>query len=262
MSRPIRIRVAAIAGLFYSADPDALRANVRRQLDSVEPVDIPGSRLVIAPHAGHQYSGPVAAHAYQRLVRSCRRIALLGPSHRVRFTGMALSTADYFETPLGTIPVDRAGADKLTNTHSTLAALDEAHRLEHSLEVHLPFLQEQLGAFELLPIVVGDATPTAVAAVIESIWEDDDYAIVVSTDLSHFHEYHAAKTIDAETARAIKRRDTNIRPDQACGCQPLNGALHFAEQRDLSVSELALLNSGDTAGSRERVVGYASFAIA
>jgi len=261
------IRPPAVAGTFYAADPVELRLSIRRHLaDAAVPdADEPLPRAVIAPHAGYVYSGPVAASAYARLAAwrgRLRRVVLLGPSHRVYLTGVAAPSVDAFATPLGDVPIDRAAVTRLA-TLPQVHVRDDAHRDEHSLEVHLPFLQEILGPFALVPLVVGEASPEAVAQVIECLWDEPGTLVVVSSDLSHYHDYATARRLDAATTRAIEALDPSpIGPDDACGCRPVAGLLLAARRRGLGCRVVDLRSSGDTAGPRDRVVGYGSYVLA
>jgi AmmeMemoRadiSam system protein B len=260
---PRRPRRPAVAGLFYPAEPRSLADTVANLLGAVEPGNAVPKALV-APHAGYVYSGSTAAVAYAQLsgARSAyRRVVLLGPSHRVPFTGIALCSADAYVTPLGPVPTDPRAAETIAHV-PTVRMLDAAHVPEHSLEVHLPFLQTLLEGFTLVPLVVGDAPPEHVAAVLEALWDDPETLVVVSTDLSHYLDYDTAVRADRTTTHAIEALDARIRPEQACGCRPLNGLLHLARERGLRVTTLRLCNSGDTAGSRDRVVGYGAYAVA
>lgn len=266
--RGARIRPAAVAGSFYPADPATLDRLVQRCLaDAVAPpANAPVPRALVVPHAGLVYSGPIAASAYLRL-RAGRdeitRIALLGPSHRVALAGMALSSADAWATPFGLVPLDARGAALLAAQLDGVHVDDAAHALEHSLEVQLPFLQTVLGDFTLLPIVVGATTVEQVGAVIEAVWEDPHTVVVVSSDLSHYHRYGDAVRRDARTAAAVvARRYEDLASDDACGARPLRGLLHVARAHEATVSMIDLRNSGDTAGDRDRVVGYGAFALA
>jgi AmmeMemoRadiSam system protein B len=205
----------------------------------------------------------VAASAY-RLLQSPRaqftRVALLGPAHRVYLRGIGLSSAARFSTPMGDVQIDREACVALSDLPDVGVA-DAAHAPEHSLEVHLPFLQSVLGEFTLVPLVVGMVTPERVAAVLEHLSADAETLIVVSSDLSHYHDYDTAKDIDALTTEAIETLDwTRIGPEQACGCNPLNGLLHFARSHGLQAQTLDVRSSGDTAGPRDRVVGYGAWA--
>ena len=210
------------------------------------------------------YSGPVAASAYQRVAplgHRIERVVLLGPSHRVAFRGMALSTADAFATPLGTVAVDRAAVEGCLGLPGVVVR-DDAHALEHSLEVQLPFLQSVLASFELVPVVVGDATAAEVAGLLDHLWGGPETLIVVSTDLSHYLAYDDAVRLDARTAAAVvARRHHQVGDHDACGCRPLRGLLRTADQRHLGVELIDLRTSGDTAGPRDQVVGYGAFAL-
>ncbi|WP_018866114.1 MULTISPECIES: AmmeMemoRadiSam system protein B [unclassified Thioalkalivibrio] len=263
MSAPLRVREPAIAGQFYPADPAELRATVTRLLDAVRPApDAAPPKALIAPHAGYPYSGPVAASAYARirpLAGRIRRVVLLGPSHRVPFHGIATTTVTAYRSPLGDVPVDHKALDTIAGLPG-VQALDVAHGPEHSLEAHLPFLQVALGSFELVPLVVGDAPAEQVANVLERLWGGPETLVVVSSDLSHFHDYATASRLDAATTRAIERLDEHaLGPEQACGCRPLAGLLRLARQRGLAITTLDQRNSGDTAGPRDQVVGYGAW---
>lgn len=248
--------------MFYPGDAASLRALVAEQLRD-NPSPGPAPKALIAPHAGYVYSGPIAARAYNRLAgasRTIRRVVLLGPAHRVALRGLALPTATAFRTPLGDLPLDTKIMDALSGMPQVVRS-DEAHRLEHSLEVHLPFLQAQLGEFKLVPLVVGWARPDAVAAVLDKLWGGDETLVVVSSDLSHYHPYEDARRRDADTATRIERLETPLEGEQACGAHPLNGLLFLARELGLKVTRLDLRNSGDTAGSRDRVVGYGAWTL-
>lgn len=255
-------RQPAVAGLFYPADPDELHQTVQEMLQKAH--KLPGHKVkaLIAPHAGYIYSGPIAASAYVQLYPrkdEIKQVVLLGPSHRVPFNGLACSSADYFHTPLGDVPLNKKSINQICSLPQ-VQMLDQAHRDEHSLEVHLPFLQEVLGKFELIPIVVGDASADEVAEVLEMVWDGDSTLIVISSDLSHYHDYETAQQMDSETSYAIESlRPEDIQYDSACGRNPLNGLLRLARKRGLHAHTIDLRNSGDTAGPRDQVVGYGAY---
>ncbi len=255
-------RPAAVAGTFYPADKHQLQAMVQSYLDHTTPAgSLP--KAIIAPHAGYVYSGPVAASVYARLRQGrgrISRVVLFGPAHRVGFRGLAVSSALWFATPLGQIAIDRQACAELA-TLPCVRELDQAHAQEHSLEVQLPFLQEVLGTFSLVPVVVGDAAPTEVAAALEALWGGDETLIVISSDLSHYHDYATAKRMDAATSKAIESlRLEDIGYDDACGRLPISGLLLAAQRHGLSATTLDLRNSGDTAGPKDQVVGYGAYA--
>ena len=263
----LTVRPAAVAGLFYPGAPPALKASVRALLDAApRPAgnDAECPKALIVPHAGYIYSGPIAASAYARLVpgRSLiRRVVLLGPVHRVPISGLALPGVDSFVTPLGAVAIDAEAAARLR----TLPQVDEseaAHSLEHSLEVQLPFLQTILEEFTLVPLAVGDASPSEVAEVIERVWGGAETLIVVSSDLSHYHPYERAIEIDRRTADQILALADTLDHRQACGATPINGFALCARRHGLEPELIDLRNSGDTAGEKSRVVGYAAFAFA
>jgi AmmeMemoRadiSam system protein B len=255
------VRRPAVAGTFYPAGASELRALVRQYLDEAE-LTGPPPKAMIAPHAGYIYSGPVAATAYKRLAaagRQITRVVLLGPAHRVPFAGLALSAARSFATPLGTIPVDEEGVAAIARLPQVVL-LEQAHDREHSLEVHLPFLQEVLGEFSLVPLAVGDASPEEVAEVLDALWGGPETLIVISSDLSHYHDYLTARARDEATTRAIEAlRFEDIGYGDACGRNPINGLLATARRRNMRVETIDLRNSGDTAGPHDRVVGYGAY---
>jgi hypothetical protein len=263
------IRLPAVAGFFYPDDPVALRQEVESCLAEGRrrrPADAPRPKALVVPHAGYVYSGPVAGSAYALLepwAASIRRVVLLGPSHRVPLRGLALSSARAFATPLGEVRLDAEGAAELARLPQ-VSVLDAAHTQEHSLEVQLPFLQVVLGPdFALLPIVAGDATPAAVARVIEAVWDGPETLVLVSSDLSHYHDYATARRLDAATTAAIEAlRPEGLDAESACGRVPVRGLLVAARAHGLGARTLDLRSSGDTAGPRERVVGYGAYAFA
>jgi len=258
------VRPPAVAGSFYPADPNVLAADLRRLLAAVPGPLQPAPKALIAPHAGYVYSGPIAATAYARLRdahRDITRVVLIGPAHRVAFAGIGVSTAEAFRTPLGDVPLDADGIVEALSLPGVVT-LDEAHRQEHSLEVHIPFLQMLLDRFTLLPLVAGDVPDGMVADVLEVLWGGPETLVVVSTDLSHYHAYDDANRRDHATAEAIARLDPDAFDHYgACGRTPLGGLLTLARRRHLRIETLDVRNSGDTAGPRDRVVGYGAWAL-
>ena len=269
-------RPPAVAGSFYPGDPavlarevDQLLADATRQADrALHP------KALICPHAGYIYSGPTAARAYAHLAATAdsagatssksskstiRRVVLLGPTHRVFVRGMAVPTVDSFRTPLGNIPIDTELREMALALPGVVAD-DAPHAWEHSMEVQLPFLQTILPDFSLLPVAVGNAPPSLVAGLIDRLYGGPETLIVVSSDLSHFHAYAAAQAIDRESVEAILELDPQLDHDQACGATPVNGLILAASRHGLAPRLIDLCNSGDTAGDRQRVVGYASIA--
>jgi len=261
------VRPAAVAGMFYPGTPTVLSAAVQTYLadaGSMQATRDPLPKALIVPHAGYVYSGPVAAPAYRRIAAgraSVRRVILLGPVHRVPIRGLALPAAQAFATPLGTVEVDAEAAARALDLPQVQVS-DAAHALEHSLEVQLPFLQTVLDDFKIVPLAVGDATAEEVGEVIDRLWGGSETLIVVSSDLSHYHPYAAARQIDRGTATAILALDASIDHEQACGATPINGFALCARRHHLKPELLDLRNSGDTAGDKSRVVGYAAFAFA
>lgn len=258
-----RIRNAAVAGKFYPSNGRELKAMVNELLAHARPnVCATPPKAIIAPHAGFIYSGPIAACAYVALEpagETITRVVLLGPAHFVRVRGLALPASEAFATPLGTIPIDRAGVDALRALPQVSVA-DDPHATEHSLEVQLPFLQSVLIRFELVPLAVGDASAEQVAEVLECLWGGPETLIVISSDLSHYYDYETARGMDRATSDAIESlAHENIQRDQACGRIPVSGLLLEARRRGMTARTIDLRNSGDTAGPRHEVVGYGSF---
>ena len=268
MSRPgahlAAVRPPAVAGTFYPGEAATLQATLARLLaDAPLRVDRRPKALVV-PHAGYVYSGPTAAIAYAQLRAPgprVERVVLLGPAHHVAVAGLALPEAGTFLTPLGRVPLDEEAARvALRLPQVTRSAL--AHALEHSLEVQLPFLQQTLGAFSLVPFAVGRASPSDVAEVLAALWGGPETLVVISTDLSHYLPYAEAQDLDQLTAAQILALDADgLRPEQACGRTPLSGLLKEGRRLGLEVVPLDLRNSGDTAGDRDSVVGYGAFAL-
>ncbi|MEQ9319935.1 MAG: AmmeMemoRadiSam system protein B [Polyangiaceae bacterium] len=258
------VRPAAVAGTFYPADPDELASQIEGYLGAIDATDATPPKAIIAPHAGTVYSGPIAASAYARVAAArdrITRVVLLGPAHRVFVSGLALPSVSRFRTPLGEIPLDEEGVAEVSALPN-VTVNDDAHALEHSLEVHLPFLQRVLGTFSLLPLVVGRASPETVARVLDATWGGDETLIVVSSDLSHFHDYETARRIDRETSSAIERLDHGaLDGERACGTHPVSGLLKTVARRGMAVRCIDLRNSGDTAGRKDRVVGYGSYVV-
>ncbi|MGA7949467.1 MAG: AmmeMemoRadiSam system protein B [Thiobacillaceae bacterium] len=260
MSSP-SIRQPAVAGLFYAEDPQHLALDVAGLLEAAPTTELKAKALVV-PHAGYIYSGPVAASAYRLLQRqagSIRRVVLLGPTHRMAVHGLAVPTVATFSTPLGGVPLDRAAIAQISVLRQVVQT-DGPHAMEHALEVQLPFLQTVLGEFQLVPLAVGDTSPDEVAEVLELIWGGEETVILVSTDLSHYHSYSEARRIDRVTVDDILAFREPLDHEQACGATPLNGLLRVARRKGLKPHLLDLRNSGDTAGDKDRVVGYAAIA--
>lgn len=259
------VRPAAVAGMFYPGDACSLGAELDELLGGVEHLQprLRFPKALIVPHAGYVYSGAVAAHGYDELSGArgiVRRVVLLGPVHRVPVRGLALPEADAFATPLGTVALDREALRAVQGLPQVVRSAP-AHALEHSLEVQLPFLQKMLGEFTLAPFAVGTATADEVAQVLERLWGGPETLVVVSTDLSHYHAYDEARRIDGATLARIERLSSDLDHEEACGATPLNGLLHLAKNKGLSLKLLAACNSGDTAGGKGQVVGYSSFGL-
>ncbi|MCG6965816.1 MAG: AmmeMemoRadiSam system protein B [Chromatiaceae bacterium] len=257
----MHVKSPAVAGLFYPGDAGVLRETLRDFMREARANNDERPYALIAPHAGYQYSGPIAASAYATLrpwAQEIHRVVVLAPSHRVPFSGLATSSADLFRTPLGDIAVDRTAVDDLENL-AGVHRLDAAFAEEHALEVQLPFLQTVLGEFTLVPLIVGDADAGQVSTVLEALWRPDTL-IVVSSDLSHYHDYRSCQQLDRSTSALIEQMQAEqIGPYDACGAYPIRGLLKTAQRHGWRVRTLDLRNSGDTAGDKSRVVGYGAY---
>jgi AmmeMemoRadiSam system protein B len=259
------VRQPAVAGAFYPGQRQPLLYEVNAHLTAARMVWSAGGsapKAIIVPHAGYIYSGGTAALAYARVALACstiRRVVLLGPVHRVAVRGLALPGSDAFATPLGEVLLD-GSAIALIAAMPQVGVSAAAHALEHSLEVQLPFLQAVLDDFKLVPLAVGDATPSEVAGVLEHLWGGEETLIVISSDLSHYLPYNSAEISDSETLAHILSLEASITHRQACGGTPINGLLLTARRRHLRPELLGRCNSGDSAGDMQRVVGYASVA--
>ncbi|MEJ2763070.1 AmmeMemoRadiSam system protein B [Photobacterium sp. MCCC 1A19761] len=258
----MNIRPPAVAGSFYDKSPENLQSQLSHWLGAGagQPENI---RAVIVPHAGYIYSGKVAADAYRHLksqAATINKVILVGPSHRYYFKGCALPTAHYFSTPLGDVPIDTQCVEKLSEI-ADIHLSDEAHAFEHCLEVQLPFLQTCLSNFSLLPLLTSDVSPTVVARILDTIWQGDQTLLVISSDLSHYHPYAQAQQIDSKTCDLIEHYRASLNPEQACGSTGINALLQLAKQRHYQLTRITQKNSGDTAGDKERVVGYVSYLV-
>lgn len=258
-----KVKPPCVAGYFYPASKEVLQQEIKHYLSEAKPteLDIP-PKAIIAPHAGYQYSGPVAASVYAyipSIKQQVRKVILLGPAHGVPFRGIAATHMDYFQTPLGNIPIDHDSIQKILKLDG-VELFDGAYEQEHSLEVHLPFLQQVLDNFTLVPLVVGDAPYQLVSEVLEILWGKEETLIVVSSDLSHFHDYEVASGMDAKASEAIQQlTPEKLTFDNACGRIPVQGLLMSAKSHQLKATVIDVRNSGDTAGNKERVVGYGAY---
>jgi AmmeMemoRadiSam system protein B/AmmeMemoRadiSam system protein A len=259
----ISIRPPAVAGSFYPRDVNQL-SNMLDEFLGKKNTNITAPKAIIAPHAGYIYSGEIAGSVYSTLAElrdQISRVILLGPAHRMYVEGIALASSTHFATPLGNVEIDTQ-AMLLLKKYPFVKYIDAAHEQEHSLEVHIPFLQKILNNFKLIPLLVGDTKPEQVATILEALWGDDETLIVVSSDLSHFLDYATALKKDSNTTHLIKNFDyEKIGPHEACGCMPIRGLLKLAQQKNMSIETLDLRNSGDTAGTKDRVVGYGAYAL-
>lgn len=257
-----RVRPPAVAGTFYPGSATALRSVVEGLLSEAPAPSGPAPKAVIAPHAGYVYSGPIAASAFRAVAPAAgtiTRVVLLGPAHFVPIRGLGLADSNRFATPLGEVRVEPEGSGAALRMPQVRLQPD-AHVREHSLEVELPFLQVLLGEFDLVPLVVGEASAEEVAEVLERLWGGPETLIVISSDLSHYLTWDEARQVDRETADEILALGGPLDPHRACGARPVSGLLLAARRRGMTAELLDLRNSGDTAGDRSQVVGYGAFA--
>jgi len=266
-------RLPAVASMFYPGDFEELRHELRgylngsickKNVSTQNNNDISDIRGLIVPHAGYVYSGEIAASAYRLLLQKrgkYKRVLILGPAHHVWISGAAFPSVEFFETPLGKIKLDKLTMEQIIKKLPWVSVNEKAHSQEHCIEVQLPFLQETLDDFLLIPMVVGETKPEQIAEVIYQFIEDKETLIVISTDLSHFHDYETATANDLRTANAIEHLELeNLYSEDACGIYPLKGVLSVAQKKNWEVYRLGLCNSGDTSGDRHRVVGYGAWA--
>jgi MEMO1 family protein len=262
-------RKPAVAGSFYPSNSQRLGVMIDSYLTEAQGPSPKGEVIgIISPHAGYVYSGPVAAYAYHRLAADTELIVVLAPSHRARFNGAALLPEGIFETPLGDVPIDGEIAGRLKD-REYFGTIKEAHELEHSLEVQVPFLQKVLKSFSLVPIIVGTVDMAICRSIAEGVHaalagEKRKYAVVISTDLSHYHPYNTAQTLDRRFSDALSTFDEKKVQDvisggkaEACGEGPVLAGMVLCRLLGAgSVEILKYANSGDTAGSKDQVVGY------
>jgi MEMO1 family protein len=262
--RGSEVHPAQVAGMFYPAQPDALNALIADARSQARPDGGVAPKVVVAPHAGLVYSGSVAATAFSPWARRAdppRRIVIIGPAHRMAFSGLALHPASKWRTPLGEASVAPTASTELAKAPGVVVD-PRPFAGEHSLEMHLVMLQAMLPApFEIVPILVGDADPHSVAEALRCVWGGPETVVAVSSDLSHFLDQRSAKSIDADTMRRIETLDAAaLDGRRACGFLPIRGALEIAAERDMRVSGLHLATSADVGADASRVVGYGAFA--
>lgn len=257
------VRAAAVAGTFYPGSSVELGATVDRLLADATarmPADVRCPKALIVPHAGYVYSGPIAATAFARVAPfgdRIERVVLIGPAHRVFVSGLVSPGATRLRTPLGELAVDTDALAELPD----VVANPSAHAREHSLEVELPFLQRVTPRAKIVPLAGTRAAPDAVGRVLETLWGGPETLIVISSDLSHYQPYAEGRVHDQRTCDRIVALDPTLAGEDACGSIGLNGLAWIARKRQLAVELLDLRSSGDTAGGKDEVVGYAAFAV-
>jgi AmmeMemoRadiSam system protein B len=263
------VRAPAVAGMFYEKSPAELRKNIDELLNRVQLPKVKGTvRAVVSPHAGYAYSGFTAAHAYKLLEgRKYDCVIVVGPSHREYFDGISIYSGDAYETPLGKVPINHEVRSELLQGEKNIVASVAGHRAEHSLEVQLPFLQQVLDEFSVVPIVMGDQRRQLceqLSAALARVMANKNILLVASSDLSHFHSYDEAVLLDKRVIQAVQQFDADMFIDEletksfeACGGGPIAVAMKTAQQ--LGANRAVVLhycNSGDITGDKSGVVGY------
>ncbi len=261
-----KIRPAAVAGMFYPSHPATLEemfSDWMAEGPTLTPEELAHLKAVIVPHAGYVYSGEVAAKAYEQLSTlkdQIDTVVIFGPAHRFYFEGIATISAEAVETPLGELPVDTQLRNELVGMFDKVGFSDEVNVPEHSIEVQFPFIKKVLPDVKVLPLLIGDVDTETVAQVMETLWHRPRTLIVISSDLSHYHPYAEAKEIDEQTAEWIEHRQPEkLNGERACGYKGIQGILSLPEK--FNIKRLDFKNSGDTAGDKDRVVGYGAWAI-
>lgn len=258
----MKIRKEAVAGTFYPEGTIELETLITTLLHEKDLPDIPPPKAIIVPHAGYVFSGSIAASAYRKIKSFSsliKKVVILGPSHRVSFNGIALSSDEQWATPLGNVEVDQETCCEL-KTIDFINYNDAAHKEEHSIEVQLPFLQKTLNDFTIIPLLSCQTSLKEAVYTLEKVWGDEETLIIISSDLSHFLNYDDCRKKDHETVNAIENFDYDkLKNDDACGLIPISALLAVAKQKKMKMETLDVRCSGDTAGRRDSVVGYASF---
>jgi len=267
-------RKPAVAGSFYPSNPQRLEGMINGYLEDAKSIQIKGGIVgIVSPHAGYVYSGPVAAYSYRQLSGSGVELAVvLAPSHRFPFSGASILSDGIYETPLGDVAIDSA-VGSILKENPYFNGVKEAHEMEHSLEVQVPFLQKVLGDFAIVPVIVGTVDIAACKKIAEGIrdalaGEKRKFIVVISTDLSHYYSYSAAQSMDGRFIEAVRSFDEKKVQGvieggnaEACGERPvLVGMILCKYLGATKVEILKYANSGDTAGGRDQVVGYLSAA--
>jgi len=269
------VKEPAVAGSFYPSDEKTLREMVNGFLANAENKQVDGKLIaLISPHAGYQFSGQVAAYAYKHLAGGkIDTVILIGPSHHAAFKGISVYTKGAMRTPLGDVKIDEKIARSLINEKATVSFYPEAFEKEHSLEVQLPFLQQTLKDFTIVPILIGSPTRESFSFLKEKLTEilrqNEKAIIIASTDLSHYHDYETAVTMDRKMVDAIERmsieeveRYLMSGEGEMCGGYPV--ILTMAVAGGVGATNGLIFkyaNSGDVMGDKGRVVGYSAIGL-
>ncbi|MEY3220641.1 MAG: hypothetical protein RIT27_1998 [Pseudomonadota bacterium] len=255
------IRKPILAGFFYPDEPLFLIHTIEELLKEIPPTDISPKALIV-PHASYEYAGKIMATAYASLLKKhfqIKNVVLLGISHHTSFRGIAVTSKTAYLTPLGQIPVEESTVMKLLQ-YPQIIMFDEAHIKEHCLELQLPFLQVILQSFSLIPLVVGDISSNNISEVLKILWGNQETLVIVTSNLSYYHHYNTAQQLDQMNATLIETlRWQDLKHDQTCSSPLMGGLLQVAQQKALTAKTFAICNSGDTIGTKDRVVGYGAF---
>ncbi|MDX1348544.1 MAG: AmmeMemoRadiSam system protein B [Thiomicrorhabdus chilensis] len=262
-----RIKEAAVSGLFYPNNSFELHSMFDQWF--VNPVDSSAAeeppRALILPHAGYVYSGKTAAKGYalwKEAADKIKTVVVMGPAHRVGFQGITTVDFDAVETPLGPLQIDTKLRDSLLTEFPQVEISNYAQQQEHSLEVHFPFIKYLFPDVKVLPLLNGSVQPEEVARVLKTLWQQEGVYFVISSDLSHFHFYEEAQRIDRQTAEMVNHGEwLGLNGERACGYKGIQGLLELKNDNPFKIQMLELINSGDTAGDKSRVVGYGAWAI-
>ena len=257
----MNIKKTSVAGQFYTSDPEQLTQNIDLYLNNTKPDCFYQSRAIIVPHAGHEYSGQLAAKGFQYLKKELETLFIFAPAHRYPVQTLALSTYDAFETPLGEITVNKNFTDELTEFGAEYN--DDAFINEHSIEVQLPFIKQLMPDTKIVPVLVGGANYKIISNIIEKYWDNEENGFVISSDLSHFYNKQDAQRIDTATADMVENLITdNFLPEQACGSSGICGLMDFAKSRNFSLIRVGLTDSSEKTENTSGVVGYGSWFLA
>lgn len=253
-------RKPTVAGLFYPSETDNLSKLITDLLNQKPPVSF--TKMLIVPHAAYQYIGEILAQSYLHLFsrsQQIKTVVLLTPSHHIKFNGIAITSKDCYLTPFGEVIIDSDAMMTLLN-FPQVVMFDDAHIKEHSIEIHLPFLQTILPSFSLVPLIIGETNSYNILEILEKLWEQEETLIIASMNLSHYQTYNIAQELDQRTSQAIESLHwQSLQTNQICNIHLISSLLQLAHQKSLTPKTIKVCNSGDLTGIKNRVVGYGAF---